>query len=50
MTVNDLIEILKQEDPQVVVEFIVCKSDGKIIALMVKEQVKPIAKVLKLFN
>ena len=49
-TVAELIELLKTKDQTAEVEFIVCKTNGQMMAADVKTQAQPIIKFLKMFK
>ena len=47
--IKDLIEILQQQDQEKEVEYVVCESDGLIIALRVEKQAKAIKRMIDIF-
>lgn len=49
-TIAEFIKILETKDPTEEVEFIVCKTDGEIVAVDVQKQAQPIIKMLKFFK
>jgi len=50
ITVEALIEKLKEKDPKAEVEFIVAKTTGELVCAHVKAQASNMAKMLKMFR
>lgn len=49
-TVADLIKILETKVQTAEIEYVVVEKDGKLVTCDVKEQAKPMIKVLKMFG
>jgi len=49
-TIGALIAALQKHDPATSVEYVVCKTDGELVAIDVAKQAKPLIKMLKLFG